>query len=224
MNYLKCLTVSNISYYQACYHDKRAVRKHVIKGLCISRLPDSIGMLVGLIELDISGICNWMSPLPDSFSQLTNLKRLDIRDNHITLIPESVAGIISQLESDMSNIYEGNDRMMVGPLVFAAMSAKDVSLAGTPFFSDSPTSAVGLLKDFTIEDEDDSNVLCYCRLDLEKVCFSLNRRCRNVWGDGILIATIDVLIERQTDTRQSYHELPQMFNSFEYIILSSLLS
>lgn len=71
-----------------------------------------LGELMSLQQLALRGCCIQSAPLPSRFCQLTNLKKLDIRDNQVTLIPSAMAPIIRELDREgaVSNLLDGNHR------------------------------------------------------------------------------------------------------------------
>lgn len=80
-------------------------------------LPDTIGNLVGLIELNVSE--NQLTALPPSIGKLVRLERLIVRDNQLKEPPDSIkrffkrqalrAGysLVSQLPESIGNLLGG---------------------------------------------------------------------------------------------------------------------
>ena len=65
----------------------------------LTTLPDSIGSLVNLQELDLS--CNNLIILPDCIGSLTNLQRLDLSENNLTTLPDSIGSLVNLSELDL---------------------------------------------------------------------------------------------------------------------------
>jgi Domain of unknown function len=64
-----------------------------LRGPAIEHLPDNIGQLTGLVELDLS-CCEQLKSLPNSIGQLTALTQLDLsRCKHLSSLPDSVGGL-----------------------------------------------------------------------------------------------------------------------------------
>ena len=65
-----------------------------LRSLELTRLPESLGQLTQLTELDVSG--NQLTSLPEWLGQLTHLLWLHVRGNQLTRLPESL-GQLTQL-------------------------------------------------------------------------------------------------------------------------------
>jgi internalin A len=72
-----------------------------LSNLGLDTLPDSISQLINLKYLYISG--NQLTALPDSFEQLTNLQSLYIFDNQLTALPDSIGQLTSLQSLDISH-------------------------------------------------------------------------------------------------------------------------
>ncbi|QDU11039.1 hypothetical protein [Gimesia aquarii] len=67
-----------------------------LHGMDIDELPESIGQLSQLTDLDLGG--NILTSLPESLGELTQLTELDLSLNDLELLPESI-GQLTQLKS-----------------------------------------------------------------------------------------------------------------------------
>jgi Leucine-rich repeat (LRR) protein len=64
-------------------------------------LPDSIGNLINLQELDLEN--NQLSSLPDSIGNLINLQSLDLENNQLSSLPDSIGNLINLHKLDLSS-------------------------------------------------------------------------------------------------------------------------
>lgn len=72
--------------------DAEAVKRLDLSGRSLEALPESIGLLTGLVALNLAG--NRLTTLPDSVAQLSMLNNLDIRRNRFEALP-SVLGALT---------------------------------------------------------------------------------------------------------------------------------
>ena len=79
-----------------------------LRNLAPLTLPDSLGELIELRYLDISG--NALAAVPESVRQLTNLETLLIHYNHLTALPDWL-GQLTRLRQ----LYCGNNRLTILP-------------------------------------------------------------------------------------------------------------
>jgi hypothetical protein len=62
-----------------------------LSGLGLTKLPDSIGQLMNLQNLDVND--NRLTMLPDNIGQLTNLYHLKLINNQLQTLPDSIGNL-----------------------------------------------------------------------------------------------------------------------------------
>jgi Leucine-rich repeat (LRR) protein len=75
----------------ACYVENGMVVALALRGCGLSSLPDSIGQMTGLRQLDLTG--NRLTLLPESLGNLVYLERLYVDDNQLTALPDSIGNL-----------------------------------------------------------------------------------------------------------------------------------
>jgi internalin A len=72
-----------------------------LSGNRLADLPDWLGNLISLTDLDLSG--NRLIALPDSLGNLTSLTKLDLSSNQLIALPDSLGNLTSLTDLDLSS-------------------------------------------------------------------------------------------------------------------------
>ncbi|KAL2522150.1 Plant intracellular Ras-group-related LRR protein 4 [Forsythia ovata] len=89
----------------------------------IEWLPDSIGKLYGLINLDLSE--NRILVLPDTIGRLSSLEMLDLHGNKLSELPESIGDLLNLVHLDLS----GNQLKTLPPTIGKLVRLQDLDLS-----------------------------------------------------------------------------------------------
>ncbi|CAA3000835.1 plant intracellular Ras-group-related LRR 4-like [Olea europaea subsp. europaea] len=89
----------------------------------IEWLPDSIGKLLGLINLDLSE--NQILVLPDTVGRLSSLELLDLHGNKISELPESIGEVLNLVRLNLS----GNQIKTLPPTIGKLIRLQDLDLS-----------------------------------------------------------------------------------------------
>ncbi|CAI9753297.1 unnamed protein product [Fraxinus pennsylvanica] len=89
----------------------------------IEWIPDSIGKLFGLINLDLSQ--NRILVLPDTVGRLSSLEMLDLHGNKIGELPESIGDLLNLVRLDLS----GNQIKTLPPTIGKLNRLQDLDLS-----------------------------------------------------------------------------------------------
>ena len=74
-----------------CYIENGVLVALALRGCGLTSLPDSIGQLTALRQLELTG--NRLTVLPETFGKLVNLERLYVDDNQLTALPHSIGNL-----------------------------------------------------------------------------------------------------------------------------------